>query len=93
MKTEVKEVAMRLEMKEGKTQLVIEETTLFTKAEAMAVSMQIRRWATGLPDHQPGAKKRRKKATSSRQTASRSKPAAKAKAPNGDTASAATAAS
>ena len=85
---------MRLEMKEGKTQLVIEETTLFTKAEALAVSMQIRRWATGLPDHQPGAKKKRRKAPS-RQTASQAarSPRAKAKAPNGDTAATATAAS
>ena len=79
---------MRLEMKEGKTQLVIEETTLFTKAEAMAVSMQIRRWASGLPDQQP---RKKAKGKSSRPTASRSRPS-KAKA-NGDTASAATTAS
>ena len=87
MKT-TQEVAMRLELKEGKTQLVIEETKVFTKAEALALSAQIRRWSTGLPDHQP---RKKAKGKSSRPTASRSRsPRAKA---NGDTATAATAAS
>ena len=85
--TTMQEVAMRLELKEGKTQLVIEETRVFTKAEAIALSMQIRRWSAGLPDHQP---RKKAKGKSSRQTASR-RPA-KAKVANGDAAAATTAA-
>ena len=63
-----KEVVMNLAVKDGEIALVIEPTTVKTKAEAIMLATAIRKLANNLPEYRARAKPPAKR-TSSRPTA------------------------
>jgi hypothetical protein len=72
-----KDVVMNLSMKDGEIGLVLEQTTVRTKSEALALAMEIKKWSRNLPDRIAAPKPKPK---SSRPTASRSRPSRAANA-------------